>query len=98
VNVTGPLSDPGFRPDALGSLTKLGTIFGTVLFPPVALLGLTEMGGNSHPCVQFAKESESDAGATPVNPLEKGSSGGVLGAPDGSLDGVGQGLKGVLGN
>jgi|GEM_PF-1287116 len=98
VNVTGPLSDPGFRPDALGSLTKLGTIFGTVLFPPVALLGLTEMGGNSHPCVQFAKESESDAGATPVNPLEKGSSGGVLGAPGRILDGVGQGLKGVLGN
>lgn len=98
VNVTGPLSDPGFSPDAISSLTKLGSIFGSVLFPPLALLGLTEMGGNSHPCVQFAKESEADADATPVNPLEKRASGGVLGAPGRVLDGVGQGLKGVLGN
>lgn len=97
VNVTGPLSDPAFSPDAIGSLTKLGSIFGSVLFPPVALIGLTEMGGNSHPCVQFAKESAGDSGATPVNPLEKGSSGGVLGAPGRVLDGVGDGLKGVLG-
>jgi uncharacterized protein involved in outer membrane biogenesis len=98
VNVTGPLNDPAFSPDAIGSLTKLGSIFGSVLFPPVALIGLTEMGGNNHPCVEFAKESAGDSSATPVNPLEKGSSGGVLGAPGRVLDGVGKGLKGVLGN
>lgn len=97
VNITGPLSDPGFRPDALGSLTKLGSIFGAVIFPPAALIGLTELGGNDHPCVKFAKESKENSNATPTVPLQKGSGGGVLGAPGKVLDGVGKGLKGILG-
>jgi len=97
VNITGPLSDPGFRPDALGSLTKLGSIFGAVIFPPAALIGLTELGGNDHPCVKFAKESKENSNATPTAPLQKGSGGGVLGAPGKVLDGVGKGLKGILG-
>lgn len=98
VNITGPLSDPGFSPDALGSLTKLGSIFGSVLFPPAALLALTDMGGNDHPCVQFAKDAGEAGEATPAAPLQKGSGGGgVLGAPGKVLDGVGSGLKGILG-
>ena len=97
VNITGPLSDPGFSPDALGLLTKLGSIFGAVIFPPAALIGLTDLGGNDHPCVKFAKESGANSDATPTAPLQKGSGGGVLGAPGKALDGVGQGLKGILG-
>ena len=97
VNVTGPLSDPGFSPDAIGTLTKLGGILGAVIFPPAALIGLTELGGNDHPCVQFAKESDANPDATPSSPLEKKSSGGVLNVPGRVLDGVGNGLKGVIG-
>jgi hypothetical protein len=97
VNVTGPLSDPGFSPDAIGTLTKLGGILGTVIFPPAALIGLTALGGNDHPCVQFAKESDANPDATPSSPLEKKSSGGVLNVPGKVLDGVGSGLKGVIG-
>jgi uncharacterized protein involved in outer membrane biogenesis len=96
-NVTGPLSDPGFSPDAIGTLTKLGGILGAVIFPPAALIGLTELGGNDHPCVQFAKESDANPDATPSSPLEKKSSGGVLNVPGKVLDGVGNGLKGVFG-
>lgn len=98
VNITGPLNDPGFSPDAIGSLTKLGSIFGSVIFPPAALIGLTEMGGNSHPCVEFAKKSGENGDVTPSAPLQKGSGGGgVLNAPGKVLDGVGSGLKGILG-
>lgn len=98
VNITGPLSDPGFSPDAIGSLTKLGSIFGSVIFPPAALIGLTEMGGNNHPCVEFAKKSAENGEATPTAPLQNGSGGGgVLNAPGRVLDGVGNGLKGILG-
>ncbi len=97
VNITGPLGDPGFSPDAVGSLVKLGSIFGAIVFPPSALIGLTEMGGNDHPCVKFAEKSGENSGATPSVPLEKGSGGGVLNAPGKVLEGVGKGLKGVLG-
>ena len=97
VNITGPLSDPGFSPDALGSLTKLGSIFGAVIFPPAALIGLTDLGGNHHPCVKFSKGSGANSDTSPAAPLQKGSGGGVLGAPGKVLDGVGQGLKGILG-
>lgn len=98
VNITGPLDDPGFSPDAIGSLTKLGSIFGSVIFPPAALIGLTEMGGNNHPCVEFAKKSGENGDVTPSAPLQQGSGGGgVLNAPGKVLDGVGSGLKGILG-
>ena len=99
VNITGPLGDPGFSPDAIGSLTKLGSLFGAIVFPPAALIGLTDMGGSDHPCVKFAKETGDNNEATPTTPLERGSGGGgVLKAPGKVLEGVGKGLKGVLGN
>lgn len=65
VNVSGPLDNPSFLPDAVATLTKLGTLLGSVLFPPAALLGLTELGGSSHPCVQAAKDTDGDKDAAP---------------------------------
>jgi len=88
VNITGPLADPGFSPDAIGSLAKLGSIFGAIVFPPAALIGLTELGGDDHPCVQYAKQSGENTAATPSAPLEKGTDGGVLGAPGKVLNGI----------
>ncbi len=88
INITGPLADPGFSPDALGSLTKLGSIFGAIVFPPAALIGLTELGGDDHPCVQYAKQTGENSETTPSAPLEGGSNGGVLGAPGKVLEGI----------
>lgn len=68
VNVSGPLDNPSFRPDALATITKLGTLLGSVLFPPAALLGLAELGGNAHPCVKFVKDSDEKADPAPATP------------------------------
>jgi uncharacterized protein involved in outer membrane biogenesis len=88
VNITGPLADPGFSPDAISSLAKLGSIFGAIVFPPAALIGLIELGGDDHPCVQYAKQSGENPDATPSAPLEKSSDSGVLGAPGKLLNGI----------
>jgi hypothetical protein len=58
------------------------------VFPPAALIGLTELGGDDHPCVQYAKQSGENTDATPSAPLEKGTDGGVLGAPGKVLNGI----------
>jgi uncharacterized protein involved in outer membrane biogenesis len=87
VNVRGPLDDPSFGPDPVGSLAKIGSLISAVVFPPVALLGLTELGGNDHPCVQFAKTNDGQSDATPNTPLEtRGSGGGIGGAIEGLRD------------
>jgi uncharacterized protein involved in outer membrane biogenesis len=97
VRVSGPLDDPSFAPDAVISLAKIGSLIGAVVFPPAALIGLTEMGGNDHPCVKFATETEGQSDATPTKPLGEGGSGGVLNAPSKVIEGVGDGLKSILG-
>jgi hypothetical protein len=53
---------------------KIGSILGSILFPPAALLGLVDLGGNNHPCVQYAKDTEGQAAPTPSTPLDSGRS------------------------
>jgi uncharacterized protein involved in outer membrane biogenesis len=71
VDVRGPLGDPRFSLNPVGTLAKIGKLLGSVLFPPAALIGLVELGGNSHPCVQFAKDTDGQSGATPSSPLQE---------------------------
>tara|TARA_R110002110_G_scaffold2756_1_gene13283 strand:+ start:18403 stop:21309 length:2907 start_codon:yes stop_codon:yes gene_type:complete len=72
VLIRGPLDDPRFLPDPLGTLAKIGSFLGGIVFPPAALIGLIDLGGNNHPCVQYAKATEGQAAPTPSTPLEKG--------------------------
>lgn len=72
VLVRGPLNDPSFLPDPVGTLTKLGSLLGSIVFPPAALIGLVDLGGNDHPCVQYAKQTEGQAAPTPSTPLDSG--------------------------
>ena len=51
VLVRGPLDDPSFLPDPVGTLTKIGSFLGAIVFPPAALIGLVDLGGDNHPCV-----------------------------------------------
>jgi len=74
VLIRGPLDDPSFLPDPLGTLAKIGSFLGAIVFPPVALLGLIDLGGNNHPCVQYAKDGAGKAGPTLSTPLGDGSS------------------------
>jgi len=74
VLIRGPLDDPSFLPDPLDTMLKIGSILGSILFPPAALLGLVDLGGNNHPCVQYAKDTEGQAAPTPSTPLDSGRS------------------------
>ena len=71
VLIRGPLDDPSFLPDPLGTLAKIGSLLGSIVFPPAALIGLVDLGGNNHPCVQYAKKTDGQAAPTPSTPLEK---------------------------
>ncbi|MBT4906033.1 MAG: AsmA family protein [Rhodospirillaceae bacterium] len=73
VLIRGPLDDPSFLPDPLGTLAKIGSFLGAIVFPPAALIGLIDLGGNNHPCVQYAKQSEGKVGPTLSTPLGDGS-------------------------
>jgi len=83
VLIRGPLDNPSFLPDPLGTLAKLGSLLGSIVFPPAALIGLVDLGGNNHPCVQYAKTTDGQAAPTPSTPLDKGR------APAGPVPGSG---------
>ena len=70
--VRGPLDDPSFLPDPLDTLVKIGSLLGSILFPPVALIGLLELGGGNHPCVKYSKQTEGQTSPTPSTTLENG--------------------------
>lgn len=72
VLVRGPLDDPSFLPDPLGTLAKIGSFLGGIVFPPAALLGLVDLGGNNHPCVQYAKARDGTGGPSLSTPLGDG--------------------------
>jgi uncharacterized protein involved in outer membrane biogenesis len=87
VLVRGPLDDPSFLPDPLGTLAKIGSLLGSIVFPPAALIGLVDLGGNNHPCVQYAKTTEGQSAPTPSAPLENRPAGpGVNRGPTGNTD------------
>ena len=68
VLVRGPLSDPSFLPDPLSTIAKLGSLLGSIVFPPAALIGLVDLGCNYHPCVQYTKSTEGQYDPTPSTP------------------------------
>lgn len=74
VLIRGPLDDPSFLPDPLGTLAKIGSLLGSIVFPPAALIGLVDLGGNNHPCVQYANTTDGQVAPTPSRPLENGRS------------------------
>lgn len=95
VDVRGPLDAPRFRPNPLSSLAKIGTLLGSIIFPPAALIGLVEMGGGDHPCLQFARDTDGQSDATPSAPLDDGK--GNRSEPRRRNDAVGNDVQNQLG-
>mgnify|MGYP003334986745 FL=1 len=56
VRVTGTFIDPSFKVDAVGALRKIIGVAGLFVFPPAAVAGLVEMGGDTNPCVGLVQE------------------------------------------
>jgi hypothetical protein len=87
VLVRGPLDDPSFLPDPLGALAKIGSLLGSIVFPPAALIRLVDLGVNNHPCIQYAKTTEGQSAPTPLAPLESRQAGlGTNRRPTGNTD------------
>ncbi len=94
VRIGGSLARPTFSPDTVGIGKKISGIVGTVVFPPAALIGLANMGGRNHPCLQMsetksAPQQESETSA----PAETGTD-----TDKGALERAGEGLKKLFGN
>lgn len=55
VEIKGPLADPSISLNKLAAAAKVGGLIGTVVFPPAAIVGLTDLGtGEDNPCVKQA--------------------------------------------
>lgn len=85
VNIGGTFLAPTFTPDAMATIGKIGGILGGLAFPPAAILSLGEMGGSDNPCVKAAsapqQQQQAPAQQAPTNPVQ----------------GLGEGLKNLLG-
>ena len=56
IKIGGTFAEPTFRSDELATARRLGGLLGAVLFPPVALLALGDMGsGDDNPCLKIAQ-------------------------------------------
>ena len=104
VHIKGTMANPSFRPDAAATLKKLGGLLGIALFPPAALAGLGELGGDDNECVKIATTKQGTGAASgssavgtalPASPqkaVEK-----VKEGAEGLIKGIIGGLKGILG-
>jgi uncharacterized protein involved in outer membrane biogenesis len=98
VKIGGTFMEPTFRPDELATARRLGSLFGGLVFPPLALGALADMGtGEDNPCLKIAKGGDQAAkpAATKQEPSSPASQAGD--AAKGAVDSVTKGLKGLFG-
>ena len=99
INVGGTFADPSFRPDALSTACKVGglvgAVLGTAVFPPAALLALSDLGAADNSCVSeeveggaaAAEQAPADIAPADLAPAES------LGD---AVKGLGEGLRGLF--
>lgn len=100
IKVGGTFADPSFKPDELAAAKTIGSLLGSTLFPPAALLAFGDLGSGDNPCINEASAAgEAPAEAAPSNPVDAVGDvleGGAEGIGD-AVEGLGKGLKGLLG-
>lgn len=97
VHIGGTLARPEVRPDTGATLRKLGGLIGIALFPPAAIVGLGELGGNGNACLKIAAAPRGERArpgdraqpALPVSPDK------ALGELRKGAEGVVEGLRGL---
>ncbi len=93
INVGGTFADPSFQPDALSTARKVGGIVGAVLgtavFPPAALLALSDLGAADNSCVREEVEGGATGEQAPANlaPVE---------SLEDAVKSLGEGLRGLF--
>lgn len=102
VRIHGRLVDPTVTPDEGALAVKVGSLIGSVFFPPAALIGLGDLGiGAGHPCVAAnAPGSESSGGISTGAAVD--GAGKVIddaaGAVGSAIEDVGKGLGNLFGD
>lgn len=101
VRIHGSLADPAVTPDEGALAVKLGSLIGSVFFPPALLLGLGDVGlGAGHPCVAANQPGASGGGLSTGSVID-GAGKAVdeaTGAVKGVVDGIGEGLDSLFGD
>jgi uncharacterized protein involved in outer membrane biogenesis len=95
IKIGGTLANPTFAPDELATVKKLGGILGLAVFPPAAIVGLTEMGGSDNECVKLAQEggkAPAQQGDSAPSSVEQ-----IVKEPEKALEGVGKGIQNLFG-
>ncbi len=72
VRITGTFLDPSFRVDPAGVLRKIIGVAGLFVFPPAAVAGLVELGGDSNPCIGLVREGNQATQTTVPAPGVRG--------------------------
>jgi len=101
VRIHGSLADPQVTPDQGALALKLGSLIGSVFFPPALLLGLGDVGlGANHPCLVANQAGGSGGGLSTGSVIDGAGRAvdGATGAVKGVLDGIGEGLDSLFGD
>ena len=99
VRIRGTFANPKFRPEAGAALKKLGGLVGVALFPPAAIVGLGELGGEGNECLETATAAPKPGAAAQSGPASPEKA--VRQLRDklkGAVKDIGRGLKGLLGD
>ena len=98
VRIRGAFANPEFRPEAGAALKKLGGLAAIALFPPAAVAGLGELGGDGNECLKIATASlKPGAAAQPAPASPEKTIRQLRDKLKGTVKNVGRGLKDLLG-
>jgi AsmA family protein len=102
VDITGTLTNPKATPDEGTLAVKIGSLIGSVFFPPALLLGLGDVGiGANHPCVIANTPGQDSSNGISTGDVVDGAGKVVddaAGAVGSALEDVGKGLDSLLGD
>ncbi len=97
VHIRGSFAEPKIRPDTGAVLKKLGGLAALALFPPAALIGLGELGGDNNECLKTAAASpKTGAAAQPRSPSPEKAVRELKDNLKGAVKDIGRSLKGLF--
>lgn len=97
VHVRGSFADPKFRPETGAVLKKLGGLAAIALFPPAAIVGLGELGGDDNKCLKTAVAGpNAGVAAHPVRASPEKAVRELKDKLKGTVKDIGRSLKGLL--
>jgi len=97
VHVRGSFAEPKIRPETGAVLKKLGGLAAIALFPPAAIVGLGELGGDDNECLKTAAAGpKAGAAAGPGSPSPEKAVRDLRDNLKGAVKDIGRGLKGLF--